>query len=46
MTATPETGEGLTDLELSAQRVRAFMEAYESWHYDEIGQSDPFEVAS
>ena len=39
-----EQSEGLTDLELSAQRVRAFMEAYDSWHYDELGQSVPQDV--
>lgn len=35
---------GKTDMELSADRVRDFLDAYASWHYDEIGQSEPQDV--
>lgn len=34
----------LTDQELSAERVREYLDAYESWHYDEIGESTPQDV--
>ena len=36
--------DGKTDMELSADRVREYLDAYESWHYDEIGQSTPQDV--
>jgi len=34
----------MTDQELSAQRIRDFLDAYESWHYDTVGQSTPQDV--
>jgi len=36
--------DGKTDMELSADRVREYLDAYESWHYDVMGQSTPQDV--